>query len=503
MSIAGCDDSDNRQGALRQAVGEVPAWLWFGVGLFVLSVIAGNRALQDADTYWHIAVGQWIIDHRALPTVDVYSFTKHGAPWISSSWLAQVLYAAAYGLTGWAGPVMLASLGIAAAYALLLHILSRHFTPVHATIVVMVATVLSASHFLVRPHVLALPVMVAWVQGLVSASDDRRAPSLWLLPLIALWANLHGGFVLGLALVAPFALDALWNANADQRLMLAVRWAAFGVCALVASCLTPYGWHSLLAARQILDLGGALALIPEWQPIDFSHLDVFEIGLLAALALVFWRGIVLSPPRILLVLGLLHMALSHTRNIEVLALLAPLVLAKPLAAQLAPAALARTSSGSGWIGSAVVVALAGMAMVAFTARYPYSPMVPQTPTAAVEVLKARKAQRIFHGPGFGGYLIWSGVPVFIDGRAELYGERFVVDALHALMLKNVGAFLSLLDSYRIDAVLLSPAALPVQLFDRLDGWERVHADDKAVVYLRNPAAVHAREPRVKAEGVAR
>jgi hypothetical protein len=503
MSIAGCDGIDNRQGAIRQAVGEIPAWLWFGAGLFVLSVIAGNRALQDADTYCQIAVGQWIIDHRALPTVDVYSFTRPGAPWISSSWLAQVLYAAAYGLAGWAGPVILASLGIAAAYALLLHILSRHFAPVHATIVAMVATVLSASHFLARPHVLALPVMVAWVQGLVSASDDKRAPSFWLLPLIALWANLHGGFVLGLALVAPFALDALWNAEADRRLRLAIAWMVFGVCAVAASCLTPYGWHSLLAARQILDLGGALALIPEWQPIDFSHLDAFEIGLLTAMALMLWRGIVLSPPRILLVLGLLHMALSHTRNIEVLVLLAPLVLAKPLAAQLAPAAVARTLSRSGWVGVAAVVALAGVATGAFAARYPFSPMVPQTPTAAVEVLKARKAQRIFHGPGFGGYLIWSGLPVFIDGRAELYGEAFVVDALNALTLKNVGAFLSLLETYRIDAVLLSPAALPVQLLDRLDGWERIHADDKAVVYLRNPAATHAQEPRVRAEGVAR
>ncbi len=240
----------------------MPAWLWFGTGLFLLFVIGGNRSLQDADTYWQIVVGQWIIDHRAWPTVDIYSFTKPGAPWISSSWLAQVLYAASYAAIGWAGPVILAAFGTASAFALLVHALCRRFAVTHAVIVAMAAAVLSAHHFLARPHLLALPVMVAWVVGLVNASDERKAPSFWLLPLITLWANLHGGFVLGLALTAPFALDAVWNAGASQRLSLALRWAAFALCAVVASWITPYGWDSLLAARQILDLGNAMAPDP-------------------------------------------------------------------------------------------------------------------------------------------------------------------------------------------------------------------------------------------------
>ncbi|MBA5791110.1 hypothetical protein H3280_29430, partial [Escherichia coli] len=69
------------------------------------------------DTYWQIVVGQSIIDHRALPQTDVYSFTRFGAPWMSSSWLAQVLYAASYAMAGWAGPVILAAFGTAAAFA--------------------------------------------------------------------------------------------------------------------------------------------------------------------------------------------------------------------------------------------------------------------------------------------------------------------------------------------------------------------------------------------------
>ena len=106
-------------------VGQVPAWLWLGIGVYTLVLMVGPALLKDSDTYWQIAVGQWILDHHALPRVDIYSFTKAGEPWISSSWLAQVLYATSYNLAGWTGPVVLAASCIAATFALLTHILGR------------------------------------------------------------------------------------------------------------------------------------------------------------------------------------------------------------------------------------------------------------------------------------------------------------------------------------------------------------------------------------------
>ena len=70
MSIAGLDHIGHKPGTAERIFGQVPAWLWFGAGLFLLMVIGGNRSLQDADTYWQIVVGQSIIDHRALPHTD-------------------------------------------------------------------------------------------------------------------------------------------------------------------------------------------------------------------------------------------------------------------------------------------------------------------------------------------------------------------------------------------------------------------------------------------------
>lgn len=486
MSIAGIDNAASRPGAIRAAVEAVPAWLWLGAGVFAMLVVGGNRMLLDADTYWQIAVGREIVAQRAWPVADIYSFTRHGASWISSSWLAQVLYALALAAFGWAGPVLLAALGAASAFALLVHALGRRFASVHAVLVGMIAVLVSLPHLLARPHLLALPVMVAWVKGLTDAADARRAPLPWWLVLLALWANLHGSFVFGLALVAPFALDAVWHAPRQERVALALRWAVFGLGALAACCLTPYGWHSLLAARQILGLGDALTLIPEWQPADFAKPGPFELGLLAALALALWRGITLSPPRILLLLGLLHMALAHNRNTEVFALLAPLVLAAPLAAQLRTMPSPPAAPRARRAGSVAVVALAAFAVLGFVSSHRFSPVATQTPVAAVDLLQSRKAARILHNPGFGGYLITRGIPVFMDGRAELYGEALVVEALNALDLKTVDGFLALLERYRIDATLLRPEMPAIGLLDRLDGWQRAYADDIAVVHVRRP-----------------
>src|ERR1700753_4340074 len=213
--------------------------LWVGVGVYALFLLAGNRLLIDPDTLWQITVGQWIIDHGTVPTVDVYSFTMRGQPWISTQWLAQVMFAKTYALSGWSGPVVLASTAIAATFALLAKFLGRRLADSTTLVFVAAALALTVPHLLARPHVLALPVMVAWVGALISAADRREAPSFWLLPLIALWANLHGGFVFGIMITAPIALDGVISAETSQRKMLLLRWIIFGLAALAVSCCTP------------------------------------------------------------------------------------------------------------------------------------------------------------------------------------------------------------------------------------------------------------------------
>jgi hypothetical protein len=480
--------SASAEGLVQQSgwkLGGVPAWCWLGAGAYLLFLVNGSGLLNDSDTYWQIAVGKSILDHHALPYVDAFSFSKAGEPWISSSWLAQVLYAASYQLAGWAGPVVLAAASTAVTASLLAYFLGRRIPWTYAVVVAMAAIVLSTPHLLARPHVLTLPVMLAWVIGLVSASERGRAPSFWWLPLISLWANLHGGFVFGLALVAPFAFDAWWNAEPSQRRSLVLRWIAFGAGALVACCATPYGWGSIAASRRILELGGLLHIISEWAPADFSRLGGLEAAVFVLMAATLYLGVKLAPPRIVLVLGLLYMALSHVRNIEIFALLTPLVALAPLAAQFQLQASRSVRKTFPVASAAALVAALGGLTWAFAAGQRFAPPAAQSPAMAVDVLQARNAKRVLNDLAFGGYLISRNQPVFIDGRAELYGERFGLAFHGALQLQNVGLLIDLLKDYDIDAVLLSPSTPAASLLDRLDGWQRVHADDIAVAYVRN------------------
>jgi hypothetical protein len=468
--------------------------LWIGLGTYALFVVAGNRLLIDPDTMWQITVGQWILDHGAVPQTDVFSFTMRGQPWISTQWLAQVLYAKSYAVFGWSGPVVLSATAIAASFGLLTHFLSRHLSESTTLVFVAAALALTMPHLLARPHVLAMPLMVGWVSGLIAAADRRDTPSFWLLPLIALWANLHGGFVLGLVLIAPIAFEAVLNAGVNSRKTLALRWAAFAVAALTAACCTPYGWNSLLASQKILALGSALPLIMEWKPADFGTVGALEVCLLLGIGLALWRGVKLPPIRIVLLLGLVHMALAQGRAGEILALLAPLVLAAPLAREIGSAEVSVPPARP------PALLIAGLALVlmagtlAYTSVHRFEPHSRGSPVAAVTALKKLNVTRVFNDYDFGGYLIANGVAPFIDGRTELYGAKFFVDHNAASGLMEPENLFRLLEQYRIDATLMRTQSAATKLLDHIDGWQRAYADDIATIHVRKAGAMHTAEP---------
>ena len=482
-------------GATRLLRGSLP--LWVGVVIYAVLIVTGNRLLLDPDTQWQITVGQWILDHHAVPHTDVYSFTMRGQPWISTQWLAQLAYAEVYAWFGWTGPVVLAASASAVTFALLARYLGRSLNESAVLVFVAVALALTAPHLLARPHVLALPIMVAWIGELIAAADRRQAPSFLLLPLMALWANIHGGFVFGIAMIAPIALDVVIGARADRRVMLVIRWAAFAALALAASCFTPYGWESLLASRKILALGGALPLITEWRAADFTNLRPFEICLLGGIGLALYSGVKLPPLRIVILLGLIHMALSQGRAAEILALLAPLVLAVPLARRIGGAEAAFPHSrmpvrGAMVAGLAVVLAAGTLA---FASMHRFAPYTGNSPVAAVTELKKLNVERVFNDYDFGGYLIASGVAPFIDGRTELYGEKFFVDHNAASGLMEPDNLFRLLDEYQIQATLMRTQSAATKLLDHIDGWQKVYSDEVATIHLRKAGAPHTAEPK--------
>jgi len=460
-------------------------WLVAAAIYFLLMALA-PRLLADPDTYSHIALGRWILEHHAVPFVDPFSQTMRGEPWVAFEWLSQVVYAIAQSLGGWIAVVALAAVAAAAAFGLMMRFLLREWPPVPALIAVLAAFVLASPHILARPHMLALPLMVAWVATLIRAVDEKRAPPWQMLPLMILWANLHGSFTFGIAMIGVAACEALWNAPHTELLRVVRQWILFGVLALAAACINPYGPEMILVTFRTIALGQALSIITEWRPQDFNHLGPFELIMLAGFGVALYRGVKLPPLRILMVFGVLHLGLSQSRHADLLGLLAPIFLARPLAEQLgslaARRALADTRLGL-W-----AAAIAGLMLIAVTgysaSRHDIVPAANITPAKALQSLDAAKAGPILNDYSFGGYLDFVGIPPFIDGRGELYGAAFTLRHDRALKLENLPDFLRLLDEFKFGSTLLATGTPAIALLDRLPNWQRVYSDDIAVVHKR-------------------
>jgi hypothetical protein len=465
---------------------ELMPWL-VAVLVYVVILAAGNNLLADADTYWHVTIGRWILDHHQVPHADAFSFTAFGKPWIAQEWLAQVMLAGAANLAGWTGVVALAAAAAALSFGLLTRWLAEELAPRVVLILVALTFMLVTPHLVARPHVLAWPVMTFWVMGVIRAVDRRTPPPLALLPVMVLWANLHGSFTLGLVFAVAAALEAVLAAPSGERRVVAFIWARFVVLAVIASGITPYSFESLATTWRILSLGGALSVIGEWQPADFSHFGGLEAVLLGAVALALVTGFTLSPVRALMVLGIAHLALSAARNNDVLGWLAPVLLAAPLAARFpAIRATSGETAAPHRLLAMLLVALLVPATAALSAARQYTPSPDVTPAAAVAALRQSGAHRVLNDYNLGGYLVYAGLPTFIDGRTELFGADFLLRYVRDTQLKNIPDFLKLLDDDNIDATLLMPSTPAVAFLDRQPGWQRLYADDTAVVHVRLP-----------------
>ena len=452
-----------------------------GLGLYAVLLVAGPQLLGDPDSYSHVEIGRWIIAHGSLPASDPFSFSKHGAPWVPFEWLSEVIYAAVYALAGWPGVVAIAAAAIALAFALLTFFLLRALSPSLTLLMVIAAIILMAPHMLARPHVLVLPLMVIWAAALVRCMDRGAPPPYWALPLLVLWTNLHGSVVLALGLIGPAVLEALLREPRSEWPRVLLRWLPFSALALAASCLTPHGPEPLLMPLTTLGLGPALAWISEWRPQDFGRIGGFELLLLAGI-FALTRGVTLPVVRALVLIGLLHFALAQMRNADLLAMLAPLYLAAPLGRTFGGPAADDAAPPARGLKLAGLAALIVMSAVALAREIRPAPSI--TPQAAVAETGLAKAGPVLNDYGFGGYLIFAGIPTFIDGRGELYGGPFIDRYNRALALIDLGDFLKLLDDYRIGATLLAPSTPAVAMLDRLPQWQRVYSDDVAVVHKR-------------------
>jgi hypothetical protein len=452
--------------------------------------------LNDPDTYLHIAAGRWMIDHLALPFHDPFSHTLAGAPWIPHEWLAEVILAQAYGWLGWSGVVLLPMLCFAGAMALLTRRLLDHFEPFSGLILAGLGGVLLLHHLLARPHTLMLPLLAAWAAALFAARDKDRAPPLLVLPLMTLWANLHGSFMFGLALTGFAAVEAVVMAASREARWASFRqWGLFTLLAALAALATPNGLDGVLLPLRFMGMSGLQSSIGEWMSPNFQTFQPLELWILGTMLVALALGLRLPLLRLLLLLGLFHLALAHVRHTDLLAIVAPLAVASSLGPQLSARihptgpsplgrrfiALAAPANAAGIALTVAILLAIGTGMVLRPIERPDSPT---TPAAALDAARRLGLSGpVLNSESFGGYLIFCGVPTFIDGRIDMYGDDFLARYV-ALENGDAATLETLLDQYRITWTLLDPRQGAAAVMMHLPGWRRVYDDPHAVIYAR-------------------
>src|SRR5580692_138158 len=471
------DASENRLAGLGLAA----------IALFLFALAAFSpQVLGDGDTWSHVATGEWIIAHGAAPRADPFSHSMPGAPWTAHEWLSEVLLALGLRLAGWSGVVLLTGAAAATAALIVGLTAARQLRGAPLVLTVAIGLSLVTANLLARPHVLALPLAAAWGAGLLAARDRGRAPPIGFAALMIAWVNMHGGFIFGLLLIGPFALEAVTKAPVGAHLLAARAWATFALAAFAVALINPYGVDAFLLPFRLMSVEN-LSRISEWRPQDFSHIGTMELALLTLLGLTLIRPFSMPPIRAALLIALVAMALQHSRHQVLLGILAPMLLARPIAAAIGMGSAGEEGRRIARIAlTATVAAMMAIGVVRLMVPIERTDgdSAPISALSAVPPDLRRKA--VLNDYAFGGFLIFEHVRPFIDARVELYGDGMLnlYDKLRSIDREAVE---EVLERYDIAWTIFAPDNRIVAALDREPGWRRLYADATAVVHVRDTA----------------
>jgi hypothetical protein len=447
----------------------------------VLTVVRGPI---DADFWWHLTTGRLVLDGGAVPAVDPFSFAYDG-PWVAHEWLGEVLIAALVDAVGF--PVTAGVFGVGTAAALLVPAVAlvRRGTAVRALLPwIVIGAYTLASFATVRPQVLSW-LLLALLMAILMRLDARDRMLPWVvIPLMLVWANLHGLYVIGLGVIGVYVAFSL----VGRTPLAPRRWTAAGMLAgaAVASVITPAGPAGLIyPLRYLRQDDWGTAFIAEWQSVDFTDPRQWGIALLIVGVLLLGRRPTSGWLATVAVLGLAA-AVIAVRNAPLAIVMSMPMLATALNAWLGPP----RGLSAGWARQRRLMEL-GAAAVVIVALFIVLPLSASGdeetafPVEAFDRLESTDPHaRLLVDYDWGGYAIHrihdDGGSVFIDGRSDMYPREIFEDYL-ALRAAGPG-WERLADQYAVDAILMPPSA-PLVDAARRSGWCEEHADAGAVLLV--------------------
>jgi hypothetical protein len=459
----------------------------------------------DPDVWWHIKYGQGILATHHWPTIEQFSFTAAGRPWLSYEWVGDVLLAAVYQVGGLRGlGVLLIVLGSLFALALYYCTTLRCGNPKAGFLAT--ALIFNLANFCnLRPQMLGYLFLIFTLIILERFRQGKRG-AIWLLPSLTLvWVNTHGSWIIGLGTVgvymacglANFHLGSVksskWSASDRGKLV-----AVFALSAL-ATVITPYGtrlatYPFLVASKVPLSITN----VQEWMPMAFT-LAGNKLFLILVLGFLLVQAL-LRPKWRLEELGLfLLAAIMSFMHMRFLALF--VAFSAPIFVVILVRWIPKydRSKEVFALNAAIILGIAAAMVWYFPSRSDYARIVEKSfPVAAVDYLNTHPVPGpMYNDYYFGGYLILARGPehkVFIDGRAEIYESAGVLSDQIALLNLDPGS-LTVLQKYDIQSCLLSPYESLATVLAALPEWQKVYADDTSVVFVRRQSAAQQEEIR--------
>jgi hypothetical protein len=464
-----------------------------GAALCALAVVTSRGRFNDPEMWRHLKIGEFIWTTHTIPAV--HTFSPIPGRWIPQEWLSQLAIFGAYHLGGFSGMIFafccLAAAVLAGGYALCV-VYGR--SPRAAFPGALVLFLFAATGFSIRPQLIGYLLLIG---ELVILHLGRIRNPRWFLalpPLFAVWANCHGSFLIGLAVVAAvlfssffdFEIGSLiaepWRPVRRRVLSIALAFSA------LAALLNPAGIRQYLyALDSLLCQPIDLAVVDEWSPLELSSLRgaCFLALLGGILLLLILRKSELYLDELVLLALAVWLGGSQARQLFVFGILAAPILSRMLANSAHPWDRRKNRV----LPNALLIAAASVTAVAAfpSPRNINSQIEAQSPARAVEYMQSHQlAGSILTEYRYGGYLVWAmpGHPIFVDGRTGLYQWSGVPGQyeLRAAMHNDHDAAL---DQYGIQFCLLS-AQSPMAHSLPADQWKSVYAGNGSILFQRIP-----------------
>lgn len=477
--------------------------LVFAAVLWVKAIYPAASGIADTDFFWHLTYGQWIVQHGAIPAGDFFSWTFSGHPYQLTQWMGEALMGLAYNTGGLDGTKAL-SVFLAAVTLGFAWLAAKRF--VHTSMALGIAILCNLVQIVtpMRPQLFTFALLAVFAWMVSSFIATRRWQYLVAIPpLMALWVNLHGGFVTGLMLIGLMALGLSIEALIQKRLRenmttLAIAWGAVGAATL-ATLLNPYGINAILTVVMIGGLRSS-SVISEWMPVNLTtELGWFYLlNLVPFIALMAISGV---RPRLThgMIAGffLVFGVLANRQVAMCAAVMAPFM----------AALLARTphyeklleSCGNpsrpvihGLIAGAMAISFPAIAAKgngtwAATLNLQY-------PIEATDFLERHNlTDRVMSDTLEASYLIHRGVPVFVDGRMDLYRDQFYFEWY--LASRAAPGWEAVIEKHAPEAMLLRHDMAIRQAAIASGKWRQVYQDQRYSVLV--PSSFNIEIPEVR------